>query len=140
MVMHLSDPVQATPVIGTVNSSVAASEDISGLVNGPEGAQPSTDAMFDAAAEIFRVMSAPMRLKIINALCAGEKNVGQLLEEINTTQPNMSQHLQTLYQHNILGKRRDGVQIFYRIVDEKVVAMCRAVCVQVATDKGLAHS
>ena len=104
------------------------------------GTSPAADAMYDAAAEIFRVMSAPMRLKIINSLCGGEKNVGQLLEEINTTQPNMSQHLQTLYQHNILGKRRDGVQIYYRIIDDKVVALCRALCVQIATDKGLSHS
>lgn len=98
-----------------------------------------TDQMFDAAAEIFRVMSAPMRLKIINCLCDGEKNVGQLLEAIQTTQPNMSQHLQTLYKSSIVGKRRDGVQIYYRIVDEKVVNLCRAVCVQVASDQGLPH-
>lgn len=103
------------------------------------GSPPVLDEMFVAAAEIFRVMSAPMRLKIINCLCDGEKNVGQLLEEIDTTQPNMSQHLQTLYQTNILGKRREGVQIYYRIIDEKVVALCRAVCVQVASDKGLPH-
>lgn len=98
------------------------------------------DRMFEAAAEIFRVMSAPMRLKIINCLCDGEKNVGQLLEAIQTTQPNMSQHLQTLYQSNIVGKRRDGVQIYYRIVDEKVVNLCRAVCVQVASDQGIPHT
>ncbi len=97
------------------------------------------DEMFEAAAEIFRVMSAPMRLKIINCLCTGEKNVGQLLEAIQTTQPNMSQHLQTLYQSNILGKRRDGVQIYYRIIDEKVVNLCRAVCAQVASQKGIEH-
>jgi len=29
-------------------------------------------------------MSAPMRLKIINSLCEEEKNVGQLLDEIDT--------------------------------------------------------
>ncbi|MCZ2089108.1 MAG: ArsR family transcriptional regulator, partial [Burkholderiales bacterium] len=56
------------------------------------------DQVFELAAEVFRVMSAPMRLKIISALCNGEKNVGQLLAEIRTTQPNMSQHLNTLYQ------------------------------------------
>lgn len=100
----------------------------------------SAECMFDAAAEIFRVMSAPMRLKIIHCLCDGEKNVGQLLSKINTTQPNMSQHLQTLYQSGIVGKRREGVQIYYRIVDEKVVHLCRAVCVQVASDQGIPHS
>ena len=93
-----------------------------------------TDEVFEMAAEIFRVMSAPMRLKIISSLCNGEKNVSQLLEEIDTTQPNMSQHLNTLYQSGVIGKRREGVQIFYRIVNDRVVTLCRAVCTQIAIE------
>ena len=65
-----------------------------------------SDEQIEKAAEVFRVMSAPMRLKIINCLCTEEKNVGQLLEEIDTTQPNMSQHLNTLFKSKILGRRR----------------------------------
>lgn len=98
------------------------------------------DVMFDLAAETFRVMSAPMRLKIINCLCTEEKNVGQLLEEIDTTQPNMSQHLNTLFKAKILGRRRDGVQIYYRIINERVVTLCRAVCTQIAIDSDIAHA
>ena len=93
-----------------------------------------SEQVFELAAELFRVMSAPMRLKIISSLCNGEKNVGQLLEEIETTQPNMSQHLNTLYQAGVLGRRREGVQIYYRIVNERVVTLCRAVCTQIAID------
>ena len=93
-----------------------------------------SDEVFELAAEVFRVMSAPMRLKIISCLCNGEKNVSQLLEEIDTTQPNMSQHLNTLYQAGVLGKRREGVQIFYRIVNDRVVTLCRAVCTQIAIE------
>ena len=92
------------------------------------------DQVFELAAEVFRVMSAPMRLKIISALCNGEKNVGELLSEIPTTQPNMSQHLNTLYKAGVLGRRREGVQIYYRIVDERVVTLCRAVCTQIAIE------
>ena len=91
-----------------------------------------TDQTFESAADLFRVMSAPMRLKIINCLCDGEKNVSYLLTQVNTTQPNMSQHLNTLYQAGILGKRRDGVQIFYRIVDQRIVSICEAVCHEIA--------
>ncbi len=99
--------------------------------------QPSfteSDQVFESAAEVFRAMSAPMRLKIISSLCNGEKNVGQLLQEIDTTQPNMSQHLNTLYQSGVLGKRRDGVQIYYRISNDRVVTLCRAVCMQIAIE------
>ena len=95
--------------------------------------------MFELAAETFRVMSAPMRLKIINCLCNEEKNVGQLLEEIDTTQPNMSQHLNTLFKAKILGRRREGVQIYYRIINDRVVTLCRAVCTQIAIDSDIPH-
>ena len=92
------------------------------------------EEVFDRAAELFRVMSAPMRLKIISCLRDGEKNVSHLLGRIDTTQPNMSQHLNTLYQAGILGKRREGVQIYYRIVDDRVAALCNAVCAQIADE------
>ena len=92
------------------------------------------DQVFELAAEVFRVMSAPMRLKIISSLCQAEKNVSELLSEIETTQPNMSQHLNTLYQAGVLGKRREGVQIFYRIIDERVANLCRTVCTQIAME------
>jgi ArsR family transcriptional regulator len=96
-----------------------------------------SDAVFETAAEVFRVMSAPMRLKIISSLCHGEKNVSELLAEIDTTQPNMSQHLNTLYKSGVLGKRREVVQIYYRIINDRVVTLCRAVCTQIAIEGDL---
>ena len=90
-----------------------------------------SEEVFEKAADLFRVMSAPMRLRIISALCNGEKNVGELLSEIDTTQPNMSQHLNTLYKSGVLAKRRDGVQIYYRIANEQVVSVCKAMCLHV---------
>ena len=98
-----------------------------------------SDQVFDLAAELFRVMSAPLRLKIISSLCDGEKTVSELLNDIATTQPNMSQHLSTLYQAGVLGKRRDGVKIYYRIVNQRVVTLCRAVCIQIASETDLAQ-
>lgn len=95
------------------------------------------DHVFDKAAEIFRVMSAPMRLKIISCLCEGEQNVSYLLSKIDTTQPNMSKHLNTLYKAGVLAKERDGVQIYYRIANDQIVSLCKIVCVQVEGESGL---
>jgi DNA-binding transcriptional ArsR family regulator len=95
------------------------------------------DEVFDRAAEIFRVMSAPMRLKIISCLCDGEQNVSYLLGKIDTTQPNMSQHLNTLYTAGVIAKRRDGVQIHYSIADKQIVSLCKAVCGKVEEESGL---
>jgi ArsR family transcriptional regulator len=91
-----------------------------------------SDAVFDKAADLFAVMSTPIRLRIISALCQGEKNVGQLLESIGVAQPNMSQHLNILFRSGVLGKRRQGAQVFYRIADDTAAKVCRAVCTQVA--------
>lgn len=94
----------------------------------------NADAVFESVAELFGLLSTPVRLKIIGALCNGEKNVSQLLAEIDTTQPNMSQHLATLYRAGVLGKRRDSTQIYYRLQSERVATLCRAVCTQVAIE------
>lgn len=92
------------------------------------------DLVFESAAELFGLLSTPVRLKIISAVCNGERNVSELLEHIDTTQPNMSQHLATLYRAGVLGKRREGTQIFYRLQSERVATLCRAVCTQVAME------
>ncbi len=86
-----------------------------------------SEQVFSTAAELFRLLSTPIRLRIISALCQGEKNVSQLLGEIDTTQPNMSQHLSTLYRAGVLGRRRDATQIYYRIGSERAATLCRAV-------------
>ena len=93
------------------------------------------DRVFEQAAELFRVMSASRRWKSISCLCDGEQNVTYLLSKIETTQPNMSQHLNTLFKSGVLAKRRDGVQIYYRIANEQVVNVCKAVCLQVSEDQ-----
>ena len=74
-----------------------------------------------------------MRWRILSSLCHGEKNVGQLLADVQTTQPNMSQHLNLLYRAGVVCKRRDGVQIFYAIADEHIVNICQAMCERVAS-------
>jgi DNA-binding transcriptional ArsR family regulator len=92
------------------------------------------DEVFETAAELFGLLATPIRLKIISAVCQGEKNVSELLAAIDTTQPNMSQHLATLYRSGVLTKRREGTQIYYRLQSERVATLCRAVCTQVAIE------
>ena len=96
--------------------------------------QDESETVFATAAELFGLLSTPIRLKIISSLCRGEKNVSQLLGDIETTQPNMSQHLSTLYRAGVLGKRRDATQIYYRIESERAAMLCRAVCTQIAVE------
>ena len=84
--------------------------------------------VFELAAELFGVLATPMRLRILSALCDKEKSVSQLLQEIDTTQPNLSQHLNLLYRAGLVRKRREGVQIFYATADEHIVQICQTMC------------
>lgn len=93
-----------------------------------------SDQVFASAAELFALLSTPIRLRLISALCHEEKNVTQLLREIDATQPNLSQHLATLYRAGILGRRREGTQVFYRLQSQRAATLCRAVCTQIATE------
>ncbi len=90
--------------------------------------------VFELAAELFGVLATPMRLRILSALCDHEKSVSQLLQEINTTQPNLSQHLNLLYRSGVLAKRKEGTQVIYRVQSEKAVMLCRTVCTQIAIE------
>ena len=90
--------------------------------------------VFELAAELFGVLATPMRLRILSALCDKEKSVSQLLQEIQTTQPNLSQHLHLLHRAGVLARRKEGTQVIYGVQNEKVVALCRTVCTQIATE------
>lgn len=90
--------------------------------------------VFELAAELFSVLSTPMRLRVLSALCVREKSVNELLLEIDTTQPNLSQHLAVLYRTGVLAKRKEGAQVIYRVQSEKAVALCRSVCTQIAIE------
>ena len=68
------------------------------------------------------------------ALCNEEKSVSQMLTEIDTTQPNLSQHLNVLYRCGVLAKRKQGTQVIYRVQSEQAVTLCRSVCTQIAIE------
>jgi len=84
----------------------------------------------ERAAELFGVLSTPTRLQIIAALADGEQDVTHLLQQIEASQPNMSRHLQVLYQAGVLSRRKDGQHVFYKIANSALAKVCKAVCEQ----------
>ncbi len=90
----------------------------------------SSDRVFEAAADLFSMLSAPSRLRIVCELCDGERNVSDLLERIGLSQSNVSQHLGVLYRGGVLGRRRSGSRLYYRIVSERVRLLCDAICTE----------
>lgn len=88
----------------------------------------SADTVFELTAELFGLLSAPTRLRIVCKLFDGEKNVGELMACVGASQPNISQHLGVLYRGGIVGRRRSGAQVYYRIVSERVMLLRDAMC------------
>jgi DNA-binding transcriptional ArsR family regulator len=100
----------------------------------PDSKSSAQGRVFTLAAELFAVLATPIRLQILSAVCEQEKSVNELLLEIDTTQPNLSQHLAVLFKTGVLPKRKEGTQVIYRVQSEKAVALCRSVCTQIAIE------
>ena len=65
-------------------------------------------------------MGHPLRLRLLEALEAGERNVSELVATTQTSQAMVSQHLAILRAEGVVGFRRDGGRIYYRITEPKV--------------------
>ncbi|MGN6712575.1 ArsR/SmtB family transcription factor [Anaerocolumna jejuensis] len=78
------------------------------------------------AAEMLKVLAHPVRLCIVNGLLEkGECNVSYMQSCLKTPQSTVSQHLQKLKAAGIIEGRREGLEIYYRISNEKVAELIR---------------
>lgn len=89
-------------------------------------------AALDATAGYFAALAEPTRLRVLRALCRGERAVGQIVEETGLSQPAVSRHLAALHRHGIVVRRREANLVYYRISDASTPELCRAVCSRVA--------
>ncbi len=76
----------------------------------------------------FRVLSEPMRIRIVQLLADGERTVSDIAEELGTTQPNVSRHVHILRDAGIAVLRHDKAVVWCAIRDSVAVAMCDRVC------------
>ena len=89
---------------------------------------PLPDDLVELIARRFRVIGEPMRIRLLDRLRDGEATVGELSEALDASQQNVSKHLAVLAEVGILGRRKQGNRVYYRVVDEGVFALCEDVC------------
>lgn len=87
-----------------------------------------SDKMLDLVARRFRTLGEPSRLRILQELEKGEKPVGDLVAALDGNQPNVSKHLQILYEAGLVERRREGTSMLYAISDPMVFKLCALVC------------
>lgn len=79
-------------------------------------------------ADRLKALADATRLGILHALEHGERNVSDLLTEIGGSQANLSKHLARMRHAGIVAARREGTNVYYRVVDPAAFAICRTVC------------
>ena len=81
-------------------------------------------ALFKSAlefqAEFLRCLGDKTRLRIVKALMEREKTVTQLVQELQSSQANISGHLKTLKDNGILKSRQHGKYVYYSLNDEDI--------------------
>lgn len=81
-------------------------------------------SLYEMQAEICKTLTNPKRIEILNTLKTEEKTVTELVLALGASKANVSQHLAVMRHKGILSTRREGVNIYYRVSNPKVIDAC----------------
>lgn len=84
--------------------------------------RPSTSAA-GVTAKFFRGLGDPTRIRVLQLLSEGERNVGELVDQTGTLQGRLSSHLACLRWCGFVATRREGRLVYYRIADDRVLGL-----------------
>lgn len=82
--------------------------------------QPQNSTEIIQAAELFRTLGDPTRVRILLLLMDGEQNVGGLAVALGLSEAAVSHHLRRLRQMRIVRARRQGKEVYYTLDDDHV--------------------
>ena len=80
--------------------------------------------LFELHAEVCKTLANPRRLEILHWLRQGEQSVDELSELSDLAQSRLSQHLNLLKQKGLVDSRREGLYVFYRVKNPKILQAC----------------
>jgi len=80
--------------------------------------------LFVLHAQVCKTLAHPKRLEILTTLGNSEMAAGDISRKMNIPKANVSQHLALMRNAGILETRREGVNIYYRISNLKVIQAC----------------
>ncbi len=81
-------------------------------------------SIFEMQAEICKTLTNPKRIEILSVLKTDERTVTELVNALGASKANVSQHLAVMRHKGILTTRREGVNIYYRVANPKVIEAC----------------
>lgn len=83
-------------------------------------------------ASYFQALAEPTRLRILNLLRSGERNVGDIAQATGFTAANVSRHLALLAERGMVARESRGTSVWYRIADASIFELCDLVCGSIA--------
>ena len=83
------------------------------------------DNEFEIQAELCKSLSHPFRLKLIEVLKVGPKNVSEIEKETDQPQPFISQHLRVLRDKKIVICERKKQERYYSLKNDKILEICK---------------
>lgn len=83
------------------------------------------DADINRAARCLKAMSHPLRLKILCVLGSDSISVQDIVDQVGTSQSNISQHLAILREKGILDYKKEANRVYYFIDDERMLQLIR---------------
>ena len=95
--------------------------------------------IYELHADLCKIFSNAKRLEIINTLKDKEMAASELIERIGLSKANLSQHMSVLKSKGVILTRREGVNIYYRIANPKIIQAChlmREVLLEQFQEKG----
>jgi DNA-binding transcriptional ArsR family regulator len=78
-------------------------------------------------AEVLKAIAHPIRVQIIELLQAEEMCVGDIAETLGGKQAITSQQLNMMKDKGVLGCRRDGTKVYYRIENKNVIKLLHCI-------------
>ncbi|MBS3815880.1 MAG: winged helix-turn-helix transcriptional regulator [Hadesarchaea archaeon] len=82
------------------------------------------EKIYEKHSNLCKMLSNPLRLKILHLLREGENSVGQITSQLDARQPTVSQHLSMLRKLGLVSSRRDGKKVYYKIKHPKIMKAC----------------
>ena len=89
---------------------------------------PLPQPVVELVAQRFRALGDPLRIRLVEQLMEGEASVGELVIATGAGQQNVSKHLGVLLHAGVVGRRKQGTSVYYRIIDDAVYNLCEQVC------------
>lgn len=74
---------------------------------------------------VYKILANPKRLEILNMLKIRELSVEEMIQSLKLPKANISQHLALLRHNGLVETRREGLNVYYSIIDPRIVEPCK---------------